>query len=146
MKYPNKMVINGHTIEVEATENPLYQFYTCPTCHMPRNPDKPYRFVLDFDVKDEDKWCPACKRKDIQPQPNSYAIGEYRTNESKIRHYVNDSTEKTRTLCASNFVHETLEAIDAICDLKLNHTQISTLAASLYSAFSSGDVDFGMAA
>lgn len=43
----------------------------------------------------------------------------------------------------SNFVHEVIEAIDVHGDLKLNHTQISTLASGLYQAFVSGEVNFG---
>lgn len=45
----------------------------------------------------------------------------------------------------SNFVHEVIEAIDVHGDLKLNHTQISTLASGLYQAFVSGEVNFGRA-
>lgn len=41
-----------------------------------------------------------------------------------------------------NFVHETIEAIDDKYDLKLNHTQITTLAEALYQAYKSGAVSF----
>jgi hypothetical protein len=45
----------------------------------------------------------------------------------------------------SNFIHEVIEAADVHADLKLNHTQISTLASVLYQAFVSGEVNFGRA-
>lgn len=37
----------------------------------------------------------------------------------------------------ATLIHEYIEAVDSYCDLKLNHTQISTLASGLHQAMSS---------
>jgi hypothetical protein len=42
----------------------------------------------------------------------------------------------------SNCLHEIIECIDVHADLKLNHTQISTLASGLYQALASGGFNF----
>ena len=50
------------------------------------------------------------------------------------------------TIAGHNFVHEVIEAIDRHGDLKMNHTQISTLSSALYAAFSDSGVSFAEAA
>lgn len=42
----------------------------------------------------------------------------------------------------SNCLHEIIECIDVHADLKLNHTQISTLASGMYQALASGKFNF----
>ena len=42
----------------------------------------------------------------------------------------------------SNMIHELIEFADVHSDLKLNHTQISTLASVLYQALVNGEFDF----
>ncbi len=42
-----------------------------------------------------------------------------------------------------NFVHEVMEAANDINDLQLSHQTITTMAAALFQAFSSGKVNFG---
>ena len=43
----------------------------------------------------------------------------------------------------TNFIHEVIEAVNSLGDLKLNHTQITSLAGDLYQAFTSGGINFG---
>lgn len=55
-----------------------------------------------------------------------------------------DSIGETKS--GEAFVHEHIEAADAIYELKLPHQTIQTLSAALYQAFSSGEVNFAKAA
>ena len=74
-----------------------------------------------------------------QVGPHSYVIGEYHplTRAMKIYH-----TNNNIRMCGENFVHETIEAINALYDLNLSHQTITTLATALYQAYSTGNVNF----
>lgn len=50
------------------------------------------------------------------------------------------------SIAESNFVHEVIEAVDKMNDLKLNHTQISTLASSLHQILTTREYDYAEAA
>lgn len=74
-----------------------------------------------------------------QTGPNSYMIGMYHPISRNLIQYHDDKFEDT---CGESFVHETVEAVNAINDLGLPHQTITTLAANLYQAFTSGHVSF----
>lgn len=74
-----------------------------------------------------------------QVSATAYVIGEYHplTREIKIFH-----TDDNPKMCGENFVHETIEAVNGLYDLNLEHQTITTLATALYQAYSSGNVSF----
>lgn len=49
------------------------------------------------------------------------------------------------SIAVSNFIHETIEAIDCLGDLQLNHTQISTLSSALHQVVDTLCSDYQMA-
>lgn len=69
----------------------------------------------------------------------SYVIGEYHPLTRGIKIYHTDSNKK---MCGENFVHETIEAVNALYDLNLSHQTITTIATALYQAYSTGNVSF----
>ena len=74
-----------------------------------------------------------------QTGPMSYIIGSYSPLSRGMVCYHNDDLIDT---CGENFTHETVEAINSLYDLKLDHQTITTLATALYQAFASGEVSF----
>lgn len=70
-------------------------------------------------------------------------LGRYDPAVQQIRLYNNP--EKP-SIAESNFVHELIEAVDVMNDLKLNHTQISTLASSLHQILTTQEFDYAAAA
>lgn len=138
MKIPNTIAVKGHLIKVETQDTPLYQFYVCPNCVNPRT-NEPLQFRADYNGS---KVCPACGREDTQPVWNTYVLGHYIPYENKIRCFVSDEPHLVGTL-ETNFIHEVIEAVNSLGDLKLNHTQITSLAGDLYQAFKSGGINFG---
>lgn len=132
MRYPKSMQIIGQTVNVEILDKPLYQFHTCPNCES-------YRFPVSLNAKD--KACPACGCAETRPVDNTYVLGQFVVRDNTIKNWHSDNPN-LKQVCETSFVHETIEAIDSICDLKLRHTQITTLAAALYQAFSTGAVTF----
>lgn len=56
-------------------------------------------------------------------------LGRYTPSKQEIILYHNEAKP---SIAQSNFIHETIEAIDLLGDLKLNHTQISTLSSALH--------------
>ena len=137
MIYPKNMTILGQVVPVEIIKTPLYQVYTCPHCVNP-NTGRAFEFHAPYG---EGKACPACGREDTQPKEHTYVLGQYSVRDNKIKNF-HSELESMRQVCETSFVHETIEAINSICDLKLSHQTITTLAASLYQAFSTGKVDF----
>lgn len=135
MIYPASMNIAGQTIDVKILDNPLYQMHICPNCKNPYT-SEPYRFPVPTG---ESKACPACGCEHTQPVDNTYVFGQYVVKDNVLKTWHSD---KIPDVCGTCFVHETIEAIDSIGDLKLNHTQITSLASMLYQAFTSGGVDF----
>ena len=133
MRYPKEMTILGQKVPVKVQDKPLYQFYVCPHCNK-----NGYSYQFHLGVNDAKK-CPACGCEDVQPVQNKYVLGQFDVPESTVKLFFN---EQVRDMCEVNVVHETIEAIDSICDLKLPHQTITTLAAALYQAFKSGGVDF----
>lgn len=59
-------------------------------------------------------------------------LGRYTPSKQEITLYNNKDKP---SIAQSNFIHETIEAIDLLGDLKLNHTQISTLSSALHQVF-----------
>lgn len=59
-------------------------------------------------------------------------LGRYTPKDQKIVLYDNPTKPD---IAASNFIHETIEAIDCLGDLQMNHTQISTLSSALHQVF-----------
>lgn len=139
MNYPKRMTILGQDVEVKILPQPLYQMYTCPHCKNPNNQEA-YTFpqLLDGDVE-----CPACHCKEVQPRNNMYVFGQYLVRKNEIQNFHDDDMKQ---VCETSFIHETIEAINSITDLKLPHQTITTLAAAIYQAFSTGGVDFSEAA
>lgn len=135
MQYPESMNIGGQNIKVQLLDNPLYQFHVCPTCKNPFN-GEPFQFPVPTG---ESKACPACGCEHTQPMDNTYVFGQFVVKENTLKAWHNDAIAD---VCGTCFVHETMEAIDSIFDLKLNHTQITTIASALYQAFTSGGVSF----
>jgi hypothetical protein len=135
MNYPSQMTIVGQTVPVSIIDTPLYTFATCPTCKDPST-NEPYTFIVDYGAE---AVCPACGCTHCQPRENSYVFGQFDVLQNKITNWHSDAYSD---VCGTSFVHETIEAINSINDIKLNHTQITTLAANIYQAFSSGGVAF----
>lgn len=133
MKYPKKMNILGQEVSVELVDTPLYQMHSCPNC-------AGYRFPVGHG---KERKCPSCGSEDTRPIDNTYVLGQYSGTKSEIKNWHSDQHKQ---VCETSFVHETIEAINSICDLKLPHQTITTLSAALYQAFSTGDVAFGEAA
>lgn len=59
-------------------------------------------------------------------------LGRYVPSKQEITLF--DNPDKP-SVAESNFIHEAIEAIDVLGDLKLNHTQISTLSSALHQVF-----------
>lgn len=59
-------------------------------------------------------------------------LGRYTPKDQKIVLYDNPTKPD---IAVSNFIHETIEAIDCLGDLQMNHTQISTLSSALHQVF-----------
>ena len=59
-------------------------------------------------------------------------LGSYTPSKAKIVLFHNPNKPE---VAASNFIHETIEAIDCLGDLQMNHTQISTLSSALHQVF-----------
>ena len=70
---------------------------------------------------------------------HSYIIGQYHPLTREITIYHSDDMKK---MCGENFVHETIEAVNGLYDLNLQHQTITTLATALYQAYSTGNVSF----
>ena len=138
-QYPSKMNVVGQTIPVKIIEHPLYTWSTCPHCKDAAT-GEPYSFIVPFG---EAKACPACGCAETQPRENSYVFGQFDVRDNTITNWHQDEYSD---VCGTSFVHETIEAINSVNDLKLNHTQITALAANIYQAFSSGGVQFAEAA
>ena len=60
-------------------------------------------------------------------------LGRYTPSKQEIVLYNNPDKPEIAT---SNFIHETIEAIDCLGDLQLNHTQISTLSSAFHQVLS----------
>lgn len=138
MIYPKKMTISGQDVHVEIIEHPLYRVFVCPHC-IDASKGEPYSFHVPYGV--EGKNCPACGRADTQPKDYSYIFGQYSPLRNEIKNWHNDHPNM-KQVCETSFVHETIEAINSICDLQLPHQTIATLASQLYQAYSTGKVDF----
>lgn len=54
--------------------------------------------------------------------------------------------EEKPCIAEANYIHEVIEAIDTLGDLKLNHTQISALASSLHQVLKTQEFDYAEAA
>ena len=74
-----------------------------------------------------------------QVAKNQFVIGEYHPLDRTMKCYHSEAHKDT---CGESFVHETVEAIDALYDLNLPHQTITTLATALYQAYTSGGVSF----
>ena len=59
------------------------------------------------------------------------------------RNMIVRETNGQKDLAGETFVHEVIEAANDICDLQMNHLQISVLGNLMYQAFESGSVQFG---
>lgn len=55
-------------------------------------------------------------------------------------------TERCPELGGNTLIHEIIEATNQFGDLKLNHTQISTLSNALFQAFHQGNLSYVVAA
>lgn len=132
MKYPTKMSIAGLDIPVKVQSNPVYTVYECPSC---KDPDTGNALTL-YLAYDAPVKCPCCKSEALQPT-GQHVFGRYSIVDNDI--IVTATSDQVGGL---NLVHETIEGINDICDLQMDHTQISTLGAMLYRAFASGNVDF----
>lgn len=133
MNIPKKMNILGQTVNVNIVDKPLYQMHTCPKCN-----------CGEFPIGDTTAHvCPCCGNESIMPVDNSYVLGQYNTRTGEITQWMNDNY---KDVCETSLIHESIEAINSICDLKLPHQTITTLAAALYQAYSSGEVNFAQAA
>ena len=69
-----------------------------------------------------------------------FIMGEYEPRTTTLK--VVDVPEKP-SIGQCNFIHEVIEGINYHADLKINHTQITTLASSLYQCFSGAGLSFG---
>lgn len=72
-----------------------------------------------------------------------YITGQYNPLDDTIKVY---NIDDRPTIGGHNFVHEVIEAVNSHGDLQLNHTQISTLASTLYDTFSRASLSFAEAA
>ena len=135
MKYPTSMKILGQEIGVDIIPTPLYQMHRCPKCIMPNG--SMYSFPVT--TGSDSKACPACGFEDTIPVENSYVLGQFSVKKNQITNWHDD---EFADVCETSFVHETIEAINSICDLKLPHQTITTMAAALKQAFSTGGVNF----
>lgn len=72
-------------------------------------------------------------------QKTDVVLAQYDPQTTTISAYHNP--EKP-AIFGSNMIHELIEFADVHSDLKLNHTQISTLASVLYQALVNGEFDF----
>ena len=131
MRYPSSMSIAGIDVPVTVSNEPIYTLYKCPTC---RDPDT--QEALTLYLKSGETTCPCCGCAIVQPT-GQYTYGAYSVADNNIS--ICASTEQMGGL---NLVHETIEGINDLCDLQMDHTQISTLGAMMYKAFASGKVDF----
>lgn len=136
MKFPTKMQVAGQVVYVQTQPDPIYQFYKCPVCV---DGEEAYSFPV---LGGKHAKCPACGCETVQPM-EAYVMGCYSVLDDLITLRV---TETNTEAAGTNFVHETVEAVNSICDLQLDHTQITTLSTVLYQAFSSGGVNFAEAA
>lgn len=136
MKFPTKMQVAGQVVHVQTQPEPVFQFYACPTCV---DGTEAYSFPVPNGHKPK---CPACACEVVQPM-DAYVMGCYSVLDDLITLRVTDTNTEA---AGTNFVHETVEAVNSICDLQLDHTQITTLSTVLYQAFSSGGVSFAEAA
>lgn len=138
MKLPTKMTVGGQIVHVRTQPDPVYQFYQCPKCQVEGGE------ALSFPVKTGSgkTTCPACGFAHTMPY-NCYVMGAYEPLFDLITLRNTGSNDEA---VGTNFVHETIEAANCICDLQLNHTQISALGTMLYQAFSTGCADFNPAA
>ena len=134
MKYPKSMKILGQEVGVSIVDKPIYQKHTCPVCMF-------NGAHLEFPVPfgSEDKACPACGCENTIPVKNSYVLGKFSVRENAITNWHDESY---KDVCETSFVHETIEAINSICDLKMPHQTITTLAAAIKQAFTTGGVNF----
>lgn len=132
MRYPTNMTIAGLDVPVKTQNAPVYTVYVCPSCKDPNTGD-PLQLYLNTTTGQS---CPCCGITAIQPT-GQHVYGTYNILDNKIT--ICTSSEQIGGL---NLVHETIEGINDICDLNMDHTQISTLGAMLYKAFASGKVDF----
>jgi hypothetical protein len=126
MRYPTEMRINEVVVPVTYVTEPVRVWYTCTQCNS-QHGFKP----------GEEHVCPVCKSTWMK-YDELYANGVYNYRDVAIT--LTDNGKEA--MVGFNLVHETIEAINALCDLCLDHTQISTLGMNLYGAFSSGRVDF----
>ena len=138
MRYPKSMKILGQEVGVNIIPTPLYQKHKCPNCIV-------HGAMLEFPVPtgSESKACPACGCENTIPVENSYVLGQFSVKKNQITNW---HDADYADVCETSFVHETIEAINSICDLKLPHQTITTLAAALKQAFTTGEVDFAEAA
>lgn len=56
------------------------------------------------------------------------------------------NNEEKPCVAEANYIHEVIEAIDTLGDLKLNHTQISALASSLHQVLKTQEYEYAGAA
>lgn len=126
MKRPTQMKISEVVVPVKYINEPVMRFYNCAQCgtEVPLPPG-------------QERVCSTCGSKWLT-YSNAYANGMYDVEDVAITLNANTSEQ----ILGFNFVHETIEAINALCDLGMDHTQISTLGMNLYGAFASGKVDF----
>ena len=77
----------------------------------------------------------------IRIEGNDTIIGNYIPTKKEI--ICSHMRDMSSTTFGENFVHEVMEAANDINDLGLSHQTITTLASSMFQAFSSGKVNFG---
>ena len=133
MKYPKSMTILGQEVAVNIIDQPLYQRHICPKCVFK---GENFSFPVPTGTS---KACPACGCEETIPVENSYVLGQFAVKDNAITNWHDD---RFKDVCETSFVHETIEAINSICDLRLPHQTITTLAAAIKQAFTTGGVDF----
>lgn len=99
-----------------------------------RIPKKFKIYGFDIDIKMEDGAFPV----QMSDGTTTYANGSYNTLTDKIRI---SNTPNKPSIMYTNTIHEIIEAINFRGDLKLNHTQITSLASALYQAMQTAEYD-----
>ncbi len=132
MRYPTNMNIAGIDVPVHVQASPVYTLYKCPVC---KDADTKEALVV-YLREHEDIACPCCDTTQLQ-NTQLFIWGKYDILNCDIA--ISAPNEQVGGM---NLVHETIEGINSLCDLGIDHTAISTLGTMLYKAFASGCVDF----
>lgn len=130
MRYPKEMMVAGQRIPVTYFDDYIYREYKCVECGL----------VADYS-EEHPTCCKACKSTKLA-YTGQVVTGAYDGGASLMKITMMDDRDD---IVGVNLTHETIEAVNSICDLHLTHTQISVLGATLYQAFASGEVDFAAA-